>query len=352
MKNKTKTVKIALVLAIIVIIAISLARNEKKDGLIVGAILPLSGPASIWGENVQKGIELALEDKSGMKVLYEDSKGKPADGISAYQVLKTKKADIMLSALSAVSVPVSKAANEDKFPLFATLTAADGIVNPYTVRYYSNANNFASPSFTDASSPLKQAKNIAILYRNDDLGRSVFNRIIENAKNSDISISMSESFNPNETDFNTLLAKVKNSKSDALLFVPVTPGEATGIVKTAQALSLTVPLIEASNVFADTGTRKEVAGIPFYSNVYLFSKNDDQKIQDFKKRYAEKYGGEPNFAVAFGYDAANLMYSCKDQRDRILECIKSNKTNDGITGLATQIADGDFNVPMIFDSIR
>lgn len=349
-----KTTKVVLSLVIIAALAslIGFRKSPADSTLTVGAILPLSGPASIWGENVQKGIELALLDKPDMKIIYEDSKGKPADGITAYQVLKTKNADIMLSALSTVSIPVSKAANEDKFPLFATLTAADGIVNPYTVRYYSNASNFASPAFADPVSPLKKAKSIAMLYRNDDLGKSVFNRIAEQAKDSGIRIVASESFNPNETDFNTHITKLKNAASDALLFVPVTPGEATGIVKAAKALSLNIPLIEASNVFADMSTRKEVAGIPFYSNVYLFSKSDNQNVINFKKKFAERYGGEPNFAVAFGYDAANLIYSCRDKKDAILDCIRSNKTNEGITGLATQIADGDFNVPMIFDTVR
>lgn len=326
--------------------------NINNAQLTVGAILPLSGPAAIWGENVQKGIHLALENKKGVHVIYEDSKGKPAEGVSAFHSLKAKKADIMLSVLSAVSIPVSKVAEEEKVPLFATLTAADGIVNPYTVRYYSNASNFASPSFTDPLSPILTTKKIAVLYRNDDLGKSVQNNILKLAQSKNIEVTLIESFNPGEVDFNTAISKVKNSKAEALVFVPVTPSEAIGIVKTAKTLSLNIPLVEASNVFADISTRDSVPESEFYTNVYSFAKSDDPSVIDFKKKYRAKYNSDPNFAVAFGYDAANMLYACKDRKDDILKCLKGNKTNTGITGLATQIADGDFNVPMVFDEVK
>lgn len=346
-----------IILGLVIIISASFFLFTYKENiddtkLTVGAILPLSGPAAIWGENVQKGIRLALENKVGLDVIYEDSKGKPAEGVSAFHSLKTKNADIMLSILSAVSIPVSKVAEEEKVPLFATLTAADGIVNPYTVRYYSNALNFASPSFADPLSPILAKNKIAVLYRNDDLGKSVQNNILKLAQSKNIEVTLIESFNPGEVDFNSAMSKVKSSGAEVLVFVPVTPSEATGIVKTSKTLSLNIPLVEASNVFADISTRANVPDSEFYTNVYSFAKSEDPKVIDFKNKYRAKHNSDPNFAVAFGYDTANMLYACKDKKDDILRCLKENKTYVGITGLATQIADGDFNVPMVFDEVK
>ncbi len=340
------------IIILLIICTYALFGKTDNTDLTIGAILPLSGPAAIWGENVQKGITLALEGKMGISVVYEDSKGKPADGVTAFKNLQTKNVDIMLSALSAVSIPVSKQAQETKTPLLATLTAADGIVNDYTVRYYSNASNFASPAFTDQNSPITNAKTIAVLYRNDDLGKSVFSHIEKLADEQGKQIVIVESFNPGEIDFNQLVTKIKGRNPDVLLFVPVTPGEATGIVQSARALSFTKPLVEASNVFADLKTREQVSGSAYGTNVYTFIHSTDSEVIKFKDMYKNRYGDEPNFAVAFGYDVANLLHQCKDSQDDILTCIKMNKTYSGVSGLATQISSGDFNVPMVFDSVR
>ncbi len=328
--------------------------NSIPPTLTIGAILPLSGPAAIWGENVKKGMDMALADKPELRVLIEDSKGTPADGVSAFHILKGKKADLMLSALSAVSVPVSKVAADEKVPLLATLTAANGIVNEYATRYYSNAQNFAEPSFASTTSPISKAKKIAVLYRNDELGASVMTKIesltTRSQSASKKEIVFKDSFAPGTTDFSTVILKIKNSGADALIFVPVTPGEAVGILKASKQIGLAIPLVEASNVFADMNTRTQAEGATFYSNSYDFSAPGN--AIEFKRKYKQAYGSDPNFAAAFGYDVINLVYACKDRASDIQICIRSVQEYAGVAGSAKQIAPGDFNIPMNFEKVN
>ncbi len=339
-----------IVLIVVTILSLSFFNEENSGQLTVGAILPLSGPAAIWGENVKKGMDLALENHPEIKVLYEDSLGKAADGISAFHVLKEKRVDLMLSVLSTVSVPLAKTALDEKVPLLATLTAANTIVNDYTTRYYSNAQNFAEPSFTDPSSPTANVKKIAVVHRNDELGKSVMEKIEKLSLDHGKEIVFRDSFTPNETDFSTLLLKVKSSGAEALFFVPVTPGEATGIVKKSKDLSLNIPLIEASNVFADFGTRELVAGSEFYSNAYNFSTPGN--AEEFKAKYQAKYGTQPNFAGAYGYDVVNFMSKCQGQKDEVQKCLRSNPEYVGVVGKATQISPGDFNIPLHLEKVN
>jgi branched-chain amino acid transport system substrate-binding protein len=347
--KKVITIIILLVIVVIGINALKPSAPESNQ-FTIGAILPLSGPAAIWGENVKKGMDLALKDHPEIKVIYQDSEGKPANGVSAFNVLKEKKVNMMLSILSAVTVPVAQAAKEQKIPLFGTLTASDSVVNEYTTRYYSNAQDFAEPAFIIDDSPLKTAKNIAVLYRNDELGTNVLKKIEALSKQYGKDIVLTETFKPGETDFNTALLKVKNVKADVLLFVPVTPGEAVGIVKTARQLGITIPLIEESNVFADPNNRKELAGITFYTNSYNFS--NEGTSEEFKTKYRNMHGSEANFAGAFGYDTLQMIARCIDQKDQITSCLRSIETFDGVTGKAKQIAPGDFNMPMKFEKVN
>lgn len=353
--------KILIVLVILVVIILIAQADSPESAttgdFVIGAALPMTGPAALWGETVKNGMELALKNKTGIKVLYEDTKGVPADGVSAFNRLQGQGVHLTLSEISAVSVPLSKIALEKKVPLFVTLVAASSsiIVNDYTIRYYTDPAHYAGPSFDSPMSPVKQARTIAVLYRNDELGVSVKEEINKLSAQHGKQVVFVDSFKPSETDFSTHLSKIKASGADVLLIVPATPGEAVGIVKTYARLGLTMPVVEASAVFADLGNREQVKGIPFYSTSYDFSL-DNEDSKQFREEYKSAFGKEPNFGAAFGYDVLNFIYRCKDQgegqaRD-IRSCLKNIPTNQGLAGTVTQVLPGDFVATMHLEKVN
>ncbi len=352
---------IGIVIIIIIILVVRLGATEKpvsnESDFIIGAVLPLTGPSALWGETVKNGIELALQGKDGIKVLYEDSKGMPADGISAFTRLQEQGVNLTLSELSSVSVPLSKIALEKKIPFFVTLVAASStvIVNEYTTRYYTDPAHYAGPSFTSPLSPVNAAKKIAILYRNDELGNSVRDEIKRLGAQYGKEVVFIDSFKPAETDFSTLISKIKASSANVLIFVPATPGEGVGIVKTAARLGLAIPMVEAGAVFADADNRKQVEGISFYSTSYDFSLVSDESA-NFRAQYKAMFNKEPNFGAAFGYDVFNLIDSCKTkgvgEKKDIRECLRNIPVNQGIAGTANQVLPGDFVATMHLEKVE
>ena len=343
-----------IVVVVIIIVIIGMVANKDKgvsdDSLTVGAVLSLTGPAAVWGESAKNGMELALEGKNGIKVLYEDSKGVPADGISAFDRLQMQKVDISVSILSAVSGTLAKTANERKLPLLATMTTADGIANDYTIRYFNDVINYVDPAFTSTISPVINAKKIAFIYRNDELGVSALKKMQEYCAKYNKDLVFTDVFLPNQTDYLTILSKVKSSGAEVLLFTDATPVEGVGILKKAVQLRLGIPIVEASGVFGDLGNRKQVAGITFYSTAFDFVLPD--KAADFKAEYLAKYGKEANYGAAFGYDTINLLYQCKDQRKDILRCLRDREQIIGVSGTAKQTAPGDFVVTMHLEKVN
>jgi len=358
MQNKKLWWIIAIIVVVVIVLVVKFSVLNKKqisvenNSFTVGAVLPLTGPAALWGETVRNGMELALEQKPGIKILYEDSKSTAADGISAYNLLQDKKVDLTVSELSLVAVPLSKIAQERKLPLLVSLVAAShsSIVNDYTTRYYTNPTNYATPAFTDPTSPVISAKKIALLYRNDELGGSVKDKIQELSDANGKKIVTMESFMPAEKDYRTTLLKVKNSGADVFIFVASTPGEALAIVKTAKQLNIGMPIVESSAVFADLDTRKQAGDISFYSTSYDFSLPD--KATEFKANYQAKFGKAPNFGAAFGYDMVNLINVCKDKKEAIRECLAGVPQIDGVAGIAKQLESGDFVVPMHLEKVN
>jgi branched-chain amino acid transport system substrate-binding protein len=325
---------------------------QTNEPIKIGAILPLTGPAALWGETVKNGMELALEQKVGIKILYEDSKSTAVDGISAYNLLQSKGVNLTVSETSLVAVPLSKIALERKQPLLVTLVATEHskIVNDYTTRYYTDPINYSMPAFNDPLSPVINLKKIAVLNRNDELGVSVKDKIVELGASNNKEIVIQESFTPNEKDFRTVLTKIKNSGAEMLIFVVANPIEAVGIVKTANELNIAIPMIESSAVFADLDTRKQVDNISFYSTSYDFSLAG--KAQDFKAKYISRFGKEPNFGSAFGYDIVNLIDVCKNKQQDIRECLSGVNQMDGVAGIAKQVSPGDFVVSMHLEKVN
>jgi hypothetical protein len=92
-----------------------------------------------------------------------------------------------------------------------------------------------------------------------------------------------------------------------------------------------------------------VAGITFYSNIYDFSLPGN--ASEFKKMYQDKYGKEPNFGAAYGYDVINVLAKCQNKSD-IPACLRSMPAIDGVIGHAKQITPGDFNVPLNFNKVN
>jgi len=86
-----------------------------KEPIKIGAILPLSGPVSIFGNWIKEGIDLALKDinTNRIKVIYEDSKLDAKEGVSAFnKLVDVDGAKIIITAMSLVTVPLIPIAEE------------------------------------------------------------------------------------------------------------------------------------------------------------------------------------------------------------------------------------------------
>jgi len=308
----------------------------------IGAILALSGPSSVWGESMKNGMEIALKNHSELDIIYEDSKGNAADGISAYQKMKMQDIDVYVTSLSVVSVPLAKLARDDKKGVVITQSAANNITNEYAYRYYTDANHFAMPAFENPISPLKNANRLAVIYRKDEYAQSVDEKILELAAQQGKEIVFNESYAPNETDFSTILTKAQQKNPGALLFVPTPPSESLALLRKVQELDFNIPIIEVSNVQSDPDTQAQSPNITFYTNQFAFSAPGNS--EEFKQEYRAMYGKEPNFMSAFGYDIVNLIASCEGNDLKV--CLDNRTEVSGVTGRATNITNHDIVIPM------
>jgi branched-chain amino acid transport system substrate-binding protein len=349
MKKTIIWVVIIVVVIGILVVASTTSKPQQNSVIKIGAVLPLTGSAAVWGEAIRNGMELALEDKKEIEVVYEDSKALPADGASAYQRLMTQNVNAVISAYSGVSIPLTKLAVANKIPLIMTIVAADGVTNEYSYRYYAKPSSYVEPAFTDPASPLNNLADIAVLHRNDEFGKSVSDILASTAEQNGKKIAISESFNPNDTDFSTQLTKIKAAKPQVVMFVAGSPGEAVNILKKANDLKINAVFMEASAALSDPETQKQAPAMTYYTTAFRFSFPDDNP--EFKKLYTGTYGKAPNFASAFGYDIASLITKCSSAGN-IQNCLSQTKSVDGITGNINSIINNEINPPMFLMKVN
>lgn len=284
--------------------------SSQQGTLKIGVILPLSGPAAIWGENIRNGMELARIDleQGGIhtQILYEDSQANAQTGLSAYQKLKNvDNVDVVVSVFSRVSIPLISLADNDKMPLIMTMVSAKGVTekSPYAFRFYSDETQYTYPHLNK----LPKNESLAFLYINDEFGTAVMEATRAKAKELNIAVVAEEPFDPNSADFRTQLIKISAKSPTNILFIGAVPSEVINALKQVRELDLPFKFIEGSPNLAVSSVRSAVKEEAEGTWTIAYAFDIGEADSDFKKNYFEKYGQEPLNPATLGYDLVKLL---------------------------------------------
>ncbi len=136
--NLVKKFTALLALIMMVSLMAGCAQDQKASApatIKIGAVYPLSGALASTGQNIKKGIDLAVEDinaKGGVlgkkiEIIYGDSQGDPKIGMSETERLITQQnVPVLIGAYqSGVTEVVSQIAEKNKTPLLTAISTAD-----------------------------------------------------------------------------------------------------------------------------------------------------------------------------------------------------------------------------------
>ncbi|HEX5471864.1 MAG TPA: ABC transporter substrate-binding protein, partial [Lacipirellulaceae bacterium] len=153
-------------------------------------------------------------------------------------------------------------------------------------------------------------------------------------------ITTKQAYQKGEQDFNAPLTLIRSSKPD-IVFVPGYYNDVGTIAVQARKLGITVPLLGGDGW--ESPKLAEIGGDAingcYYSNHYS-PQDPSPRVQNFIKKYKERYHTTPDSMAALAYDAT---YVLKDAIGRagslsgaaIAEQIAKTKGFDGVTGKIT-----------------
>ncbi|MFJ5759496.1 ABC transporter substrate-binding protein [Neobacillus sp. NPDC093182] len=304
----------------------SSSTSGEKDGetVKIGANLELSGGVASYGQSIEEGLKLAIEEinKEGidgkkLELVTFDNKSDAAEATNgAIKLISQDKVSAIVGAATSTNTLAQvEIAQKNKTPLItptgtnSTITSKDGVLNDFVFRTCfidpfqgTVAANFASKD--------RKVKNAAIIIdSSSDYSKGLAASFQESFEGNGGKVVAEEAYVAKDTDFNAILTNIK-AKNPEFIFLPGFYEEVGLIIKQARALGITVPIMGGDGW--DSPTLVDIAGADPLNNTFItnhYSSGDsDPKVQDFVKAFEGKYDGKsPDAFAALGYDTAYYL---------------------------------------------
>ncbi len=338
--NSKNTIIGVIVLAVVIVGGYFLINKqpapEEKEPIKIGAVLPFTGSSGITGESSKNGLELALEEinnKEGIdgrkiEIIYEDSQTKTEIGLSAFKKLReSSDIKVVFTSVSGVALAIAPLANEQKVLQMDVVSAAPAYSTPSDFTFRTGVNSYAFAGEMSKLLIKKNIKEIALLFVNTEYGVGYKDVFIKDYESNGGKIIATESYNQGETDFRTIITKIKNSSPKALVLISLQK-ETPVLLQQMEQMQFNVPIF--TDVYAaelPVNLDIKISENIIYLKPIVDLRNDNNSMaKDFATNYLQKYGREPDFIAAQAYDglrlAVNAMENCGSPTDA--ECIKDN----------------------------
>jgi len=359
---------IAIVIAIALAAVLIITQTKKEPELIkIGIITPLTGGSAKYGEDIKRGYDLAVEEineKGGIsgrkiRLIYEDSEGKPEKAVTAAQKLiqRDKVIAILGDLWSSPTLAVAPIAEKNRVVLLSPGASSPKLTNAGD---YIFRNEISEAYGAKESAGLyfnAGFRKIAIIYINNDYGIAVRDITQQVYKELGGEIVNAEAFEQDAKDFRTQLLKIKRTNPDAILIASYK--ESILILRQMREMGMGIqvlgsPLFEDPEIIEKAGDIAEGAIYSYYGT--FDPKSQDARILAFIKKFKEKYGVEPEYYAPIGYDAVKIIALAIEKRGFQPEQIKNSlyqiKNFPGLSGTTSFDKNGDVTKPIILKTIK
>lgn len=297
----------------------------KEGNFVIGTSQPLTGTNALVGDATVKAIELAVKtfnEQGGIngqevKLVTYDDQASPEEGVKvATKLVQVDKVDVVLGSLiSSVVLAQGQLYNDAKIPVVGTGLSPSWMSKGWEYIFRSCVNNgFAMPALALKMKDLG-IKSISVFQGQDDAAKTSAVALTDAAKANGIEVLTTESYVEGDSDFSGQVAKIINSKPEAIFISTYGPTQPM-IVKQLRQFGYT-GMIFNKETFAQDSI--DLAGDAADQVAFLFpyvtygSDADikdvkDPMMVDFLNKYFAEYGKMPNHDCAYrAWDAMMVL---------------------------------------------
>lgn len=291
------------------------------DSVVLGAVVPLTGPLASYGKDLREGYQLAVDElnESGgaggrkLELKVEDDTGDPAAANTATRKLITRErvAAILGSYGSDPSIASATVAEQFEVPNLQPFASAPAIVSAGR-RYLFNTISLITQTQRVEAEFLRavvKPKTAAVVYIDNPFGESGAQATVDSLKAGGVEIVGKQRIAAAQSSYSAALNKIKRARPEALLFLAYGP-EATVLIKEMRQLDITPRAVMWNQgVLLDPGIKDALGanldhmmGSPeWFPGVPI--PTADKVAASYEKRHHRA----PDYAVMKGYQAVQII---------------------------------------------
>lgn len=318
----------------------------------IGLISPLTGKVKTFGESVQKGFDLALEEagyKAGditIETVVADDRGDAteATNVATKLIDQDKVSAIVGSVTSNCSVPVSVVAQSAGVVMMSpTSTAANVTMDPDRKDFIFRGC-FIDPfqgtvAARFASNDLK-AKTAAVLYdQGNPYTVGLSKAFKEEFTKLGGKIIADEAYAEADTDFAAVLTRVGKADPD-IMYLPDYYQKVSLIGKQARDKGIIAPFLGGDGW--DSTDLDFAAMDGNYFTAHYASDDPRSEVQSWVKKYEAKYGIKPDSFATLAYDGTKLLLKAIEDAQST-DPVKIKEAMQNIKGLPVVCGNVSFD---------
>lgn len=362
MKKLWIIIGVVVVVTLAVVLFVTQTKKQTNE-IRIGAILPLTGDAALYGEISKSAIDLAVEEinsKGGVQghkisIIYEDSQAKPELAVNAVNKLITvDKVNVIIGPMGSSEVmAIAPILNKKKVVSISPaatsheITDAGDYIFRTIVSDVYDGTAMARFAYQD-----KGIKKVGVFYMTEAGPQGVAEAFINEFKKLGGYIQIVEKCSRGEKDFRTPISRIDKKNPDAIYFA-LYPIETELFIRQIRELGInrflmTHQLIDDPQVLGKLG--KAADGIVF-TTPKLTPETGGLGVKLFYEKYRDKYGKEPQQFAPNSYDAVMLIVNAMEKYGFDSEGTKKGlyevKNYEGASGILSMDQDGDVDQKML-----
>ncbi len=354
----------------LVVFAFAGCGNSKKSEangkfeVVVGANLELSGDVAPWGQDSQKGMQLAVdeinqnkENKFHIKIVFEDNNSNESKSKDAIKklILQDGAQVVVGSVGSNYTMAAMEVAKDEHVPMM-THASTNVTITQKGGEYVSRIcfhDDFQGEVMAKFAIKDLGAKTAVLLVQK---GNAYSEGLINSFKRAFLAeggkVLSEEAYQKGDTDFQTLVTKIKSAKPD-VVWLPGYFNEVALIIKQARSSDFQKPFLGGDGW---DDPKLYTLGGPGIKGNYLcnhFHTGDTSpKVKDFVDKFTAKYGKAPGAMAALGYDALYCLADAigragKADPEALKNAINSIKDVETVCGTVTMGPDREVSKPAV-----
>lgn len=338
MNKYTWTILGVIVLAIVLVFAFKHPgdKQDTQESIKIGAVLPMTGDFSMFGESINQGAMLAVKElqTKGMKIEYvaEDDKSSASGSVSAAnKLLNADKVSGVITATVQEVKPIKNSFDGGTTPLLAVWDSNDYIKsagpNIFTIGFSTEDAGYQLANYAVKNG----AKKVAVISQKDEWSELIASAFDKKVKELGAAVVLNDSLQPSVKDFRSQITKLKSENVDAV-FIPFLPGAIGPFANQARQLGYKGLILTGDSFSMD-----EVEQAKANAEGIVFANLHSTGADALGVEYEKQFGAAPtdSLFVTFGYNGVKTLVAATELAQK-----KNISVSDALRQTETQGVDG------------